>query len=101
MQEINDKVLHYAGKPKMRVAYKTLDVAAYDVCFPFVVYHKATAVQMRTIFGRHQHGHLPSRKAKDASSGLEWYARQPPPDLSNLSGKNSWVEALLQGQPSK
>ena len=89
---INNKVLHYAGKPKMRVAYSTLNVSTYDVCFPFAVYHKATAAQMRTIFGRHAEGHLASRKeAKGFNNG----ALQIPPDLSNLTGKNSWVEALL------
>lgn len=92
LHPINDKALHYAGKPKMRVAYATLDVETYDVCFPFLVYHKATASQMGAIFKRHVDGHLPAREKPGLN---ENNVESIPPDLSNLTGKNSWVNALL------
>lgn len=91
IQPLNDVVLHYAGKPKMRFAYATLDVETFDVCWPFVAYHKANATQMASIFSRHAEGHHRSRKPKAHRSA------GPPPDLRNLTGRTSWVEALMLG----
>jgi hypothetical protein len=75
----------------MRALYAVADTAKHDVCSPFAVYHKANPVQMEQTFARHRTGHLHTGQHLDGSHVV---------DLQNLTGKNSWIDALGWGAVS-